>query len=112
MMRTRGFTQKKYHLDNNLWVCGFRSACDTYDETMEYYNFQKMHDNPKYKEIITELTCSFYGSYEMIPLEIIGNFAGFVEDDMPKEPGWFLGICAKSLFLEQETAHTKTDNGP
>lgn len=111
-MRTRGFTQKKYHLENNLWVCGFQSVYNTYDETIEHSEFQKYKDKPRYLEIITELCCSFLGSYEMIPIEIIGNFNGFEEDDLPDEPGWFLGICAKSKFLEEETANTKKYNGP
>jgi hypothetical protein len=110
--RTRGFTDKRYHLDGNLWVAGFRSVCDTYDETMEHYEFQKYKDNPRYLEIVTELCCSFLGSVDMIPIDIIGNFAGFEEDDMPKDPGWFLGICAKSNFIEEESAYTKKFNGP
>jgi hypothetical protein len=108
----RGTTQKKFHLDRNLWVCGFRSACDTYDETREYYKLDKLKENPRFTEIYTELCCSFTGSYDMIPIEIIGNFHGFEEDDFPDESGWYLAICAKSAFMEETGPYTKTYNGP
>jgi hypothetical protein len=111
-MRTRGVSEKKYHIDKNLWVRGFRSMCDDYDETVKHYEFDKFRENPRYLEIVIELRCSYTGNYNMIPIDIIGSFKGFEEDDMPDEPGWFLGILAKSAFVEETSEHSRNYFGP
>lgn len=111
-MQVKGITEKKFHLENNLWVCGFRSMRTDYDETLDYYNIHKFRENPRFKEITIELNCSFHGRYAMIPVEVIDNFEGFEKDEIPNEPGWFLGIMATSQFLTNDSPHSRTFNGP
>ena len=97
------YSNKIFHLQDNQYVCGYRTGCKSIDIAKKRYQIEKLRSNQMYKDIFLQYQVGFAGSNTLYPVEFIDNFDGFEDEDFPKNDGdgWYLAICEQSRFCKQ-----------